>query len=422
MSNTRKKVLFHLPFKLSPIYYGAQSRALGFLRYFAERRDFISLDIVAANQSLKDSWITPQWDAEQTQEALKFADNVFVYEGRNSVVDFLYSRSKIFYYQVLLRQQLPVDTDYYAPLGYVNFIRSLASKSDYDYVWINTINFASLAQPFMPTHTRTVLDIHDLACRQRKMLKDVLNYKNLQFDYEQNFRKEACLLAKFDVIVTNSSYESSLLSSHFSTTLLYDIQHSVDYFSPQSHSDEIPYASRSFEYDLLFIGMANVQNTDGLKFFLDAIFPRILKVRPEIKLAVAGRVCDSVQIAEDLSPNIDLLGYVPDLGSIYLKSRVMLCPLRTGAGSSVKLLEAMSFSMPIVTTNHCAVALSLQNNLNAMIANDEDTFSDYVLRVLADREFACSLSQAVQDTYKRLYSKSAIYEQLDSLFGIRELS
>lgn len=420
MSNTKKKVLFHLPFKLSPIYYGAQSRALGFLKYFAERRDFISLDIVAANQSLKDSWITPQWDAAQTQEALKFADNVFVYEGRNSAIDFLYSRSKIFYYQVLLRQQLPVDTDYYAPLGYVSFVRSLANKSDYDYVWINTINFASLAEPFILTHTRTILDIHDLACRQRKMLKDVLNYKNLQFDYEQNFKKEACLLARFDVVVTNSSYEASLLSPHFLNTLLYDIQHSVDDFSSRSHSDEIPYASRSFEYDLLFIGMANVQNTDGLKFFLEEIFPKILKVRPETKLAVAGKVCDSVQVVEDIAPNVHLLGYVPSLSSIYLKSRVMLCPLRTGAGSSVKLLEAMSFSMPIVTTDHCASALFLQNDLNAMIADDADMFSNHVLRVLANQEFACSLSQAVQDLYKKHYSKSAIYEQLDSLFGLGE--
>ena len=110
MTQAIKKILFHLPVPLKPLYYGTQPRLLGILKYFKDRKDFISVDAVAANQ-FRDTWINPRWDTEQTQEALSFIDNVFVYEGKYNWYDLLYTRSKSCYYQKFLRQQIPVDSD-----------------------------------------------------------------------------------------------------------------------------------------------------------------------------------------------------------------------------------------------------------------------------------------------------------------------
>lgn len=415
-THIRKRVLFHLPFKLVPVYYGAQSRAVGFLQYFKDRREYLSVDMVTANQSLKESWITPRWDLEQTQEALKYVDNVFVYEGRKNFIDFFYTRSKIAYYQLLLRQQLPVDTDYYSPPGYVKFVQNLAAKQDYDFALINTVNFAALAQPFKGTPTCTLVDIHDISCRLRQMLKDVLNFKNLAFDYDLNFSKEVRLLDKFDAVITNSSYESSNLSSFLSPDKIHDIQHFVGGSNPESGN--INYKHRDFKYDLLFIGMANVQNIDGLNFFLESIFPKIIAAQPDIHLAIAGKVCADAKIGPELVKNVSLLGYVPDLSELYLKTRIMVCPLRTGSGSNVKLFEAMSYSLPIVTTQHCASALLLENECNALFSDDPDQYSDYVIQLLEDPQLAHKLSEQISMTYQMYYSKSAIYAQFDKLFGI----
>jgi UDP-glucose 4-epimerase len=141
MNQAIKKILFHLPVPLKPLYYGTQRRLLGILKYFNYRKDFISVDAVAANQ-FRDTWINPRWETEQTQEGLNFIDNVFVYEGQYNLYALLYTRSKSCYYKKFLRQQIAVDSDYYAPAGYVKFVNSLVTRNEYDFVWINTFNFA----------------------------------------------------------------------------------------------------------------------------------------------------------------------------------------------------------------------------------------------------------------------------------------
>ena len=423
MSIPKKKVLFQLPVKLKPIYYGTQPRILGILKYFSERRDFLSVDVVVANQWLKESYITPKWDAEQTQEALRFVDNVFVYEARRNLLDFIYTRSILFYYQVLFKEQMPIDTDFYSPPGYVNYVRSLAKRNTYDFAWINTVNFAHLAKPFKATQTKTIIDTHDIMCRLRKVLKDVLNYKSLKFDYDLNFAKEVKLLNTFDVVISDSNYEFSILKNYLSDDKICSIPHCVDVLS--STSEPIAYQNRDFKYDLLFLGMSNPQNTDAMKFFMGEIFPDIVKSKPDVRLAIAGKICGDIQnICTDihadpaLMQNIDLLGYVPDLSVLYSGAKLMLCPVRTGGGTNMRLVEAMSYSLPIVTTQQCAGALSMQNQVNALITDDPTQYTEYVLNLLANPPLAQQISEQIKLTYDRQYAKAVIYAQLDVLFGI----
>jgi len=96
----------------------------------------------------------------------------------------------------------------------------------------------------------------------------------------------------------------------------------------------------------------------------------------------------------------------------------MLCPVRTGGGTNMRLVEAMSYSLPIVTTQQCAGALSVQNNVNALITDNPTQYTEYVLNLLATPQLAQQISEQIKLTYDRQYSKAVIYKQLDALFGI----
>jgi glycosyltransferase involved in cell wall biosynthesis len=413
MNQAIKKILFHLPVPLKPLYYGTQRRLLGILKYFKDRKDFISVDAVAANQ-LRDTWINPRWDTEQTQEALSFIDNVFVYEGQYNLYDLLYTRSKSWYYQKLLRKQIPVDSDYYAPPGYVKFVNSLFTRNEYDFVWINTLNFAHLAADIKSTSTHTIIDTHDICCRLRVMMPPL---KGLKFDDESNFIKEVNLLNKFHTIISDSNYELSVLAPHLPSHKLQSIPHPVD--GLRYNSEQLSYQHRKFKYDLLFIGTHNPPNQEGIKFFLDSIFPRVLQARANTQLAVAGKVCEVIQVDPYLNENVNLLGYVPDLSELYLQSRLVISPLLIGAGTKVKLIEAMSYSLPIVTTKTCASALFLEDGINALVTDDPVQYANHVLSLLTDFQFAQKLSQEIKTTFEQHYSTPTIYSKLDALFGIK---
>jgi glycosyltransferase involved in cell wall biosynthesis len=405
---------------LTPQVNGTQMRILGILKYFSDRKDFISVDVVAGNQ-YRETWVNPGWNYKQTQEALKIADNVFVYEGKNNLYDQLYARSKTFYFNKLLREEIPVDSDYYTPPGYVGFIKSLVGRDTYNFVWVNTLNFANLAAHLSSSRLHTVIDTHDLCSQMRVMGREAFPHlDDLKFDYESNFIREVNLLNKFDTVISDSRHEFSILASHLPSYKLQSIPSLGD--TLKSNSEHISYQAREFKHDLLFVANNTPPNKDGIKFFLNSIFPLILQTRPNTQLSLVGKICEFVQefiqVNADLSQNINLLGYVPDLSDPYLQSKVVICPLLTGTGTKSKLIDAMSYSLPILTTKICASALLLQDGDNALITDDPVQFANHALSLLNNFQLAENLAREVKATFEQHYSTSVIYSKLDEIFGI----
>lgn len=412
MSRAKKKILFHLPIPVDPeAFNGTQGRILGVLKYFRYRKDFLEVDAVGGNK-----FGIPEWGSAQKQEILNFVDNIFVYEGERKLWDFFYTRSQSFYYQKLLRQQLPVDADYFAPPGYVKFIRNLTAQKDYDFIWINNVDYAHLAVEKV-SKVPTIIDMHDISSRFRLVRQNLEHFKELKFDYESNFRREVKLINKFETVIIDAQDERALLSSHLPSGKLHLVPTLSEGLSYESNI--VPYnKDREFKYDLLFVGANNQPNKDGLNFFLNSAFPEIVRRKPDTRFAIAGKIVREIQIDVSLQQNVDCLGYVPDLAEIYLKSRVAICPLISGAGTKFKLVEAMAYAMPIVATKISASALSLIDGVNAFVTDDPSVYANQIIRLLNEPELAQKISQKVAETFKKEHSSLAVYSKIDAILGI----
>ncbi len=410
MSYPKKKILFHLTNPPIPADSGAKARDLGTLKYFNHRKDFFTVDVVSAN-----SFHDAIWNLEQSQAILKLVDNFFLYSGEHNLLDFLYSRLQSFYYQKLLRQQLPIDSDYFTPPGYVRFFQRLISQNKYDSIWINHLENAHLVvNSNLPAHT--IIDMHDLLCDLRLARKNSFPLKGLKFDYEANFVKEVKLLNRFNNIVACSNQELEKIYPSITEHKIHLIPHlSTDL---DSTSNTTPYSMREFKYDLLFIGTNYQLNADGINFFLKQIVPKIISKKPDLKLAIVGKVAELIQVDPSLAQNVICTGYVSDLAELYLQSRVVICPLLDGSGTKVKLLEAIAYAMPIVTTTTGAAGISLKDGTNAFITDDPELYAQRTLNLLQEPKLAQKISEAVAMTFESEYSKSAVYSKLDAMFGI----
>jgi len=113
----------------------------------------------------------------------------------------------------------------------------------------------------------------------------------------------------------------------------------------------------NLEYDqtekaLLFVGTLTWEaNVDGLLWFLNKIYPSVLKSHPDIHFYIVGKNPDPrlVSICQKFD-SIELTGFVEDLEPYFKKARAFVIPLRFGSGIKVKLLNAMYRGIPIVTT------------------------------------------------------------------------
>jgi glycosyltransferase involved in cell wall biosynthesis len=406
MKASKLKILFQLPCALDPIDTGAKQRMIGLLNYFKMRQRDFSVDVVSSGN----------WNQQQRDQMALFATHVHVYDGQNNWRDRIASRSQSLLYQRILRQQLPIDTSYFTPPGYRKFVQGLANRHQYDFVLINYFDYAHLALDAAFGSAAKVIDIHDIACRIRLARQGIAYLSGLQFDYEQNFRREVRILRKFDHVLINSLDELAELEPHIPDRQLTLIPHLL---KELPDADQMPdYEQRSMQHDLLFVGAAYEPNVAGMNFFLAEVFPTIIERHPKVRLAIVGKVGEALDIPEAVSGNVDCLGFVPDLGAAYLASRVVICPLLSGSGTKVKLQEAMAYGVPIVTTTVGASGLAFQDGVNADIQDHPQAFAASVVRLLQDHDRAQRYSDNVLQTFQDGYTERIIYARLDQLFGL----
>jgi glycosyltransferase involved in cell wall biosynthesis len=411
MTKQKKRVLCQLPCQLTPVDNGAKQRIIGTLEYFRARYNSLEVDVIASN-----SYGEETWDELQKDFLKDYANNIYVYQGERALADRIVSRSQSLLYQRILKRQLPIDTKYFTPPGYRKFVQDIANQTQYDFVWIHYLDFAHLAFVDSLKAATKVIDICDIACRIRLARQNIAHMRGLKFDYDKSFQREVEFLRKFDHVLNNSLDELAELAPHIESQHLTLIPHLLKGLPDR---EQIPdYGQRVMQYDLLFVGAPYGPNVDGMNFFLAEVFPKIIECCPDVKLAIVGKVGEALDILEAVSRNVDCLGFVPDLGAVYLAARVVICPLLSGSGTKVKLQEAMAYGVPIVTTSVGASGLAFEAGVNAAIEDEAQAFAAAVVVLLQDERMAASYSRNVMQTFARDYAEAVIYARLDRILGL----
>jgi glycosyltransferase involved in cell wall biosynthesis len=137
--------------------------------------------------------------------------------------------------------------------------------------------------------------------------------------------------------------------------------------------------------NILFVaGFGHWPNVDGALWFVKNVLPVVQLQFPNILLYLVGSN-PSEEIKSLNSSRVIVTGSVSEeqLSDYYAGARVVVAPLRFGAGVKGKVVEAMRFGVPVVTTS---IGLQgLENAADGIYATDSpDMFGEYVLRLLQD--------------------------------------
>ncbi|TPV35747.1 glycosyltransferase family 4 protein [Paucihalobacter ruber] len=131
---------------------------------------------------------------------------------------------------------------------------------------------------------------------------------------------------------------------------------------------------------LLFCGSLDYEpNKNGLLWFFNNIWPVLKTKIKHIKLTVIGRNGhheDYIPLKQD--PQIEFIGEVEDVALYYQKSTIAIAPLLEGSGTRLKILEAMSFGVPVVSTTIGADGIEYTHNNDILIADTVEQFSDTI--------------------------------------------
>jgi len=175
-------------------------------------------------------------------------------------------------------------------------------------------------------------------------------------------------LNKYDGIITISGHDASYFKKAGCNIPLTDVPFGVE-------TDKYQPSIKPYEFPSLFhIGSMNwMPNEEGIRWFIDSVWPLIHARFPEVRLYLAGRMMPDWLLTLNI-PNIEVLGEVPDAGEFIQSKAIMVVPLFSGSGIRIKIIEGMALGKAIISTKIGAEGIEYTDGENIMIADDAKSF------------------------------------------------
>jgi glycosyltransferase involved in cell wall biosynthesis len=168
-----------------------------------------------------------------------------------------------------------------------------------------------------------------------------------------------------------------------------DVPTGVDtaYFTPNGTAEE--------PARLVFTGSMDWHpNDDAMRWFIDAVLPRIRAAVPGVSLAIVGRKPGRPLIEAARRAAVEVTGTVDDVREHVARAAVFVVPLRIGGGTRLKIFEALSMGKPVVSTTIGAEGLPLEEGVHLVRADGPAAFADAVVALLRDPARRRALGQA----------------------------
>lgn len=163
---------------------------------------------------------------------------------------------------------------------------------------------------------------------------------------------------------------------------------------------------------VLFVGgFSHPPNADALKYFLDNMWDEIYAQIKAPFYIVGSNATDEIKALHNEAKGIIFKGFVSEeeLKELYEKVRLVVVPLRYGAGVKGKVIEALYYNDPVITTS--VGAEGIDNSYNQMLVADEPgDFVEKCVNLYNDKEALKAMSKAADNYVRNKHSIEAVWE------------
>lgn len=381
------KILYVTPGNPWPTTNGGKIRCANIIRGLASNHE---VTLAIANHK-------PQYMATDVPDDVKVKDVVVLGDDCPTLVKRLWGKMRYPYRHVLnpsqkhryrasfleLEKQLQPDLVWYFqdyaiwPVGIPALTRSVLDMDNIESAVYQRL--ASAGSPF-----RRLMTLTDLKCF---------------IHTEQQIAKEC------DLVVLSSNVGAGSLSD---LTQVEIVPNGFDFSTP-------PHIRPKSEPRLLFVGWLEYRpNLDGVEWFCQSVWPHILRQAPNACLDIIGKYPPAAKTLENIS-GIRLHGFVDDLTPYWENASVFVVPLLSGGGTRIKILEAWSMGMPVVSTSVGCEGLGAVDGNTILKADSDMAFAEKCLDIIASPDQGMALANAAYDYGKRQFDWKVVYEHLDSL-------
>lgn len=305
---------------------------------------------------------------------------------------------------IVTRRNFSLQENLFYSNNNLGFVSNFIEKNEPDLIYVDMIR---VSQYIEDLEIPKIIDIDDLLSirytrfiEQKEssilgtfskiipsLIRDVVEklFKNTILKHESNkmFNREKDVVYK---------YNSCFLVSKKEKDTLKNITKNHNIFTnTQAIKSRKNIYTNPDENNLLFIGnMLTAQNKASLKIIVTEILP---KFKFEYKLFVLGNYNKDIQELTSLNNNIKLLGFVDNLEDVLKTTKLALMPIAFGTGIKTKILDCMSYGVPVLTNTVGNEGLSTRNMNNILIFENNDLTNDNIEKLLNNNKLLEEISK-----------------------------
>lgn len=238
-----------------------------------------------------------------------------------------------------------------------NFSRILNAKT-YDRIIISYVSWGKLIET-ITYKSYLILDTHDfITAQNRNKTKKIGRY----------FQTEMNIINLFNEIWTFSPEEKYIFEQFSDKKVVH-----LPIAFPQQPIQPL----NNTRYDIIFIGSNNPHNIKGIHWFLEKVLPLL----NDYHIHIIGKVCETIDADY---PNTTKHGMVEDLEEFYSNAKLSICPMLSGTGVKIKVLESLSHNIPVVTNPRGVDGLSNKTENGCVVTHTPMEFAQAINRIMTD--------------------------------------
>jgi glycosyltransferase involved in cell wall biosynthesis len=156
-----------------------------------------------------------------------------------------------------------------------------------------------------------------------------------------------------------------------------------------------------------FVGLFSyLANRDGVRWFVENCWGRIRREVPGVRLRLVGKDTDGP--LKPTGPAIDGLGWVEDPAAEIASWSLMIVPIRTGAGTRVKIPDAFSRKCPLVSTRLGAFGYEVEDRRELRLVDDPEEFAAACIDVIRNPGEAAAMAERAYRSFLEKWTWDAI--------------
>lgn len=249
-----------------------------------------------------------------------------------------------------------------------------------------------------------ILDTEDLHCLRSARQLAVKENRDFTFDdlFSDVAKREIASILRCDLSLMVSEYEMELLKNQFR------ISKELLCYLPIFAERIIGIPNYNERNDFVFIGnFLHEPNWDCVKYLSDVIWPMLHLKFPEPKMMIYGAY-PSQKVLQLHKPkqNFYIMGRAKDAFEVVKNAKVVLAPIRFGAGIKGKLIEAMLCGTPSVTSSIGAEAMHGNLEWNGFIIDNPIELVDAAVLLYQDKKLWNKCQENGFEILEKRYKKS----------------